>query len=72
MQRELMMVREGACGKASTTIARVRERFGDFTLVELELLTGRCKDVHESERESAAWDVSAPAFVMKLDVQVCV
>ncbi len=47
--REKYVVRHDALGKPSTTIYRVRERFdtkdGPFTLVELELKTGRTHQI---------------------------
>lgn len=47
--REKYVVRHDALGKPSTTIFRVRERFdtpdGPFTLVELELKTGRTHQI---------------------------
>jgi len=46
-QRELMCVKahDDKTGKASKTICRVRERYGQFTLVELQLLTGRTHQI---------------------------
>jgi 23S rRNA pseudouridine1911/1915/1917 synthase len=32
-------------GKAASTICRVRERYGEYTLVELQLLTGRTHQI---------------------------
>ena len=43
--RERQAVRWDDTGKAAVTLYRVRERFGDFTLVELELRTGRTHQI---------------------------
>jgi len=43
--REKYAVRWDETGKASTTIARVRELYDDYTLVELELKTGRTHQI---------------------------
>ncbi len=44
-QREKMVVRRDELGKHAVTIARVRQRFRGFTLVELELKTGRTHQI---------------------------
>ncbi len=43
--REKMTVRHDELGKHAVTIYRVRERYRDFTLVELELKTGRTHQI---------------------------
>jgi len=43
--RERQAVRWDDTGKAATTVARVRELYDDFTLVELELKTGRTHQI---------------------------
>eukprot|EP00802_Teleaulax_amphioxeia_P006593 Tamp_06597.p1 GENE.Tamp_06597~~Tamp_06597.p1 ORF type:complete len:779 (-),score=143.10 Tamp_06597:338-2392(-) len=47
LQRELMCVKPHGdkTGKTAKTICRVRERYGQFTLVELQLLTGRTHQI---------------------------
>lgn len=44
-QREKMVVRRDELGKPAVTIARVRQRFRGFTLVEIELKTGRTHQI---------------------------
>ncbi len=44
-QREKMVVRRDEQGKPAVTIVRVRQRFRGFTLVELELKTGRTHQI---------------------------
>jgi 23S rRNA pseudouridine1911/1915/1917 synthase len=43
--RERQAIRWDDTGKAAVTLYRVRERYGDFTLVELELRTGRTHQI---------------------------
>ena len=43
--REKMSVRHDELGKPAVTICRVRERYDNFTLVELELKTGRTHQI---------------------------
>ncbi len=43
--REAMAVRQGDHGRASVTIYRVRERYEGYSLVELELKTGRTHQI---------------------------
>jgi 23S rRNA-/tRNA-specific pseudouridylate synthase len=47
VQRELMCVKQQGdkTGKSAQTICRVRERYGNYSLVELQLLTGRTHQI---------------------------